>query len=66
MTRLETAVSLIWAIRRLEHCTSENVEAVARAIMELGVLEGFRSSIDYVGKTPREMESTGAPVREWM
>lgn len=70
MTRLECASSLIWNIRHLEFCTNEDVEATARAVMELGRSE-LREELErplmaYEVKTPREMEGTGAPVRVWM
>lgn len=36
MTRLECAIHLLWNLRRQDICNSDDVEAFARAIMELG------------------------------
>ena len=36
MTKLDCAVRLLWCLRFLDSCNSEDVEAFAKAIMELG------------------------------
>lgn len=36
MTRFDCAVKLLWCLRFLDNCDSGDVEAFARAIMELG------------------------------
>lgn len=36
MTRLDCAVKLLWCLRFLDNCDGGDVEAFARAIMELG------------------------------
>ena len=40
MTRLGCAVKLLWCLRSLDTCDGSDVEAFARAIMELGRSEG--------------------------
>lgn len=36
MTRLDCAIKLLWCLRFLDNCDGGDVEAFARAIMELG------------------------------
>ena len=40
MTKLDCAVKLLWCLRFLDNCDGSDVEAFARAIMELGRNEG--------------------------
>lgn len=73
MTRLECAIVLLWKLKNSEYCNSEDVEAFARAVMELGKSE-LREEIKkrneesprYEVNSPIKMESDGAPPREWM
>lgn len=72
MTRLECAVILLWKLRNSKYCNSEDMEAFARTIMELGRSELEEEIIKrnedpyYEIKSPKDMEGTGAPPREWM
>lgn len=40
MTKLDCAIKLLWCLRFLDNCDGGDVEAFARAIMELGRSEG--------------------------
>lgn len=73
MTRLECAVKLLWNLRFQDTCNSEDVEAFAYAIMELGrselkeeIIKRNEEPPRYEVNSPIKMESVGAPPREWM
>lgn len=73
MTRLECAIQLLWNLRFQDTCNNKDMEAFARTIMELGrseleeeIIKRNEEPPRYEVNSPIRMESTGAPVRQWM
>lgn len=72
MTRLECAKMLLWNLKNSKYCNEKDMEAFAYAIMELGRSEMEEEITKrnegpyYEAKSPKDMEGTGAPPREWM
>lgn len=72
MTRLECAMELLNMYHRYDYPNSEDTNAIAYAIMELGrseLREELKASVDETKGEEVHYEmanTTSAPVRQWM
>ena len=72
MSRLECAMELLNIYHRYDYPNSEEIKAIAYAIMELGrseLREELKASVDETKGEEVHYEkanTTGAPVRQWM